>query len=818
MIITKENEKKIEELLSQMTLEEKVNMCHACAKFYSAGVKRLGIDELALMDGPNGVRSETERNRWTCLEREEDKCTYLPTLTAVAATCNPELAYRFGETLGSEARYREKDIILGPGINIIRNPLCGRNFEYMSEDPCIIEKLSPPVVKGIESQDVAACVKHFALNNQEKNRMANNVLVSRRALFEIYLRGFYAAIIEGGASSVMGAYNKFEGQHLCHNDYLVNKILKERWGFSGVYMSDWAGCHDTDEAIKNGLDLEMGTSVDSYNKYFLADAFLEKAKESDDVRTLLDEKVRRILRLMFSVNKFDKNRKRGEFNTKEHQKTTYDIASEAMVLLKNENNILPIRKKANKILVVGKNAVTKHAEGGGSCGVRSLYEITPLDGIKRAFEPDCRIDYDSGELELKYAPIPAQNLEIAEQKAGIRGFKQTVTQKNGDGSEEQLVFYKTDTELAGTKYKNYLFEATLIAPETGNYSFMIESNVFMELSIGDKIFIKPSVEAWKIKYGHTERIESATYLEKGERVNISIKLENPIADPKLEFGYLTPSQRKNVSSGDLFRKAKEADYIIYCAGLGHNFDVEGADRLNMSLPAEQDIMIEKLASINPNIIVTLTAGSPVEMPWLDSVPGVIFSWYAGTEGGYALGDIISGAVCPSGKMPFTLPYKYSDTPVARYGEYNFDESRYLDDILVGYRGFDYDNIAPMFPFMHGLSYSEFDYSDLAIKQTENGAIVSFKITNVGAVTAKETAQLYVSDPVCSVKRAKKELRNFQKVELKPNESKEICWKVTEKDLSFIDEATEKWILEKGRFDLLIGSSSRDIRLTGSFTI
>ena len=270
-------EKRIEELLREMTLEEKVSLCHANSKFTVSAIERLGIPELTLSDGPHGVRSEIAKHSWTCLNREEDRCTYLPTGTALAATFNPQLARRFGETLGSEARYREKDIILGPSVNIIRTPLCGRNFEYMSEDPCVIENLAPEIVKGIESQDTAACVKHYVLNNQELDRFGTNPIVSDRALNEIYLKGFYAAIIEGDASSVMGAYNKYNNQYMCHNKYLVNDILKDKWGFEGVYLTDWAGCHDTDEAIYNGLDLEMGTNAD-YNDYYLANPLLERAE------------------------------------------------------------------------------------------------------------------------------------------------------------------------------------------------------------------------------------------------------------------------------------------------------------------------------------------------------------------------------------------------------------------------------------------------------------------------------------------------------------------------------------------------------------
>ena len=819
MNVSAATEKKIEELLKGMTLEEKVAMCHANSKFYSAGCERLGIPELAMMDGPHGVRPEPMRHEWTSLRREEDRCTYLPTGTALAATFNPSLGRRFGETLGSEARYRDKDIILGPGVNIIRSPLCGRNFEYMSEDPCLIEKMSPELVKGIESQDVSACVKHYALNNQELNRMSTNALVSRRALHELYLRGFYSAIIEGGASSVMGAYNKYEGQHLCHHEYLVKEVLKKRWGFEGVYLTDWAGCHDTEESIFNGLDLEMGTNK-PYNEYYLADAFLERARESEEVRAELDEKVRRILRLMFSVNKMSPDRKRGEFNTPEHQQTAYDVAAEAMVLLKNEGGALPIdKRKVKKILVVGENATVQHAEGGNSSGIMAKYETTPLEGIKRALDGVCEVEYDRGALALEFRPIPTQLFEIVEEKAGVRGYRVTARSKDTDGNVRESVECSKDIEITDPTALSYIFEGQFRAPESGLYRFRASSNVSTEMYMNGEQVARRGVALYLAKRGTCFATEHSAFLTENEQIDLKLVVTNPGVDIQYEFGWITPTESEAVGGeAELVRKAREADAVIFCAGLGHDFDTEGRDRPHMRLIAEQDLMIEKLSAINPNLIVTVTAGSPVTMPWLDRVKALVWSWYAGCEGGNALGDILAGNVCPSGKMPFTLPVSYADTPVARYGEYLAGDCHYYDDIFVGYRGFEKDDIQPLFPFGHGLSYSEFEYSNLCVKADGEGAVVSFKLTNVGGVKAKEVAQVYIGDPVCSVARPKKELRGFEKVELDAGESKTVTIPVTAMDLSFFDEATETWVLEKGEFTVFVGSSSADIRLIGSFVL
>ncbi|MBO7520344.1 MAG: glycoside hydrolase family 3 C-terminal domain-containing protein, partial [Clostridia bacterium] len=543
---------------------------HGNSKFTSAGVERLGIDELCMMDGPHGVRSEIMRHEWVCFNREEDKCTYLPTLSALAATFNTKLAREFGETLGSEARHRGKDIILGPGINVIRTPLCGRNFEYMSEDPYLISKLSPEVVKGIESKDVASCVKHFALNNQELDRSGVNIEVSERALFEIYLKGFYSAIIEGGASSVMGAYNLYNNQHLCHNEYLVNEVLKGKWGFKGVYLSDWAGCHDTNEAIFYGLDLEMGTNK-PYNEYYLADAFLEALKTDEEAREILDDKVRRILRLMFSVNKTSPDRQKGEFNTAGHQKTAYDIASEAIVLLKNDD-VLPIKtEKGKKILVVGPNATAKHAEGGSSSGITPLYEISPLEGIKNRFSDTCEVEYESGNLNLEAGPIPNQLLNIMEQRAGVRAFKQTAY-ANG----EETVTYTADTVLSDKTADSYKIEFSVKIPESGTYLFKIKSNIGVELFIKGKRVLKQNTNMWNAKRSICARFEYAAEFAEGEDAEFVLKLTNEVKNAIFEFGWNTPAEIAEVSGEEQFiSKVEAADYVIYCGGLNHTFDTEG---------------------------------------------------------------------------------------------------------------------------------------------------------------------------------------------------------------------------------------------------
>ena len=401
---TKSVEERVENALSLMTTEEKVALCHAQSKFSSKGVARLGIPEIWMSDGPHGVRAEIEWDSWGYANFTNDSCLAFPALTCLASTFNPELAARYGKAIGEEARYRKKEVILGPGVNIYRSPLNGRNFEYMGEDPYLASKMVVPYVQGVQQSGVAACVKHFALNNQENWRGHIDVEVSDRALYEIYLPAFKAAVMEGKAWSIMGSYNKFRGEHCCHNDLLLNKILKTDWKFDGAVITDWGGAHDDRQAAMNGLDIEMGTGTDglttsvknAYDYYHLASPLLKAVKNGDVPMEVLNDKARRVLRLIFRTS-MSPNRLWGSFVTPEHSKVANDVAKEGIVLLKNDQNILPVNPKLyKKILVVGENATRQMTIGGGSSELKTKYEISPLQGIKKAFGSQCEVKYAMG--------------------------------------------------------------------------------------------------------------------------------------------------------------------------------------------------------------------------------------------------------------------------------------------------------------------------------------------------------------------------------------------------------------------------------------
>jgi beta-glucosidase len=694
-------EKRVEDLLSRLTLEEKISLVHGNSKFTISSIERLGIPELTMSDGPNGVREDCLRDTWESAGRTDDSSTALPTQVVLACTWNTALAREQGEVLGAEARFRKKDIILAPGININRTPLCGRNFEYMGEDPYLTSRMAVEHIKGVQSQGTMACVKHFLANNQEFDRNFVNVEMDERTLREIYLPGFKAAITEGGALCVMGAYNKFCGQHCCHNQYLLNEVLKGEFGFKGLVMSDWDGCHSTDEAVSNGLDIEMGTEGGKkYNEYYLADPFLEGEKSGKYTQSQLDNKVRRVLYVMLQ-SCLSLNRPAGALNTPEHQKHCLQTAEEGIVLLKNKNNLLPLNIKSIKsIAVIGQNATMKHAKGGGSSYIKAKYEVSPLEGLKH---------------------------------------------------------------LVGDTIKLNVAEG---------YS--------MKDSVDHKALIKEAV------------------LAAGK------------SDVAIIFAGLTHVWQLNKQTNK-----------------GEGWDNESFDNKSWELPWEQDELIEAVVKANPKTIVVLISGSSVSIQsWIDKVPAMFYTSYAGMEAGNAIANLIFGKSNPSGKLCFTFPARLEDIPAHSLGKKAYPGTdhtvRYTEGILVGYRWFDAKNLNPLFCFGHGLSYTRFKYSDLVITPSsakeKDTITVSFNILNEGKTGGAEVAQLYVNDEVCSVERPKKELKSFAKIYLNQGEVKNVTLKLGTDAFSFYDVKKKTFITEPGKFKIMVGSSAIDIRLNGEMEI
>lgn len=692
-------EKRIEKLIKKMTLEEKVGLLHGNSKFYVAGVERLGIPEWSLSDGPHGVCAEINRHDWAYAGWTNDSASYFPTGTAFAAAWNPELAYRRGEVLGEEARWRKKDVLLGPGVNIIRSPLCGRNFEYMSEDPYMNSVLAVAYIKGLQSRDVACSVKHFAVNNQETNRTTVDVECSERALREIYLPAFKAAVQEGGALTVMAAYNKFRGEFCAENNYLVRKILRNEWGFDGVYVTDWGAAHSTIPSMEAGLDLEMGTLIDKYEDWYYANPLIEAVKSGKIPMSLVDEKVGDVLRVMIKTNVLDPKKRfgPGSMNTKEHQQATYDAAAEAIVLLKNQNNLLPLDFSSIKSLaVIGDNATRKHSNGGLSSEIKAVYEVTPLEALRAKW---------GDKVDIRFA----------------QGYEKLSTFVEGSNNGQSSGTFSSKTQ---------------------------ESDALL----------KEAVEV-----------------------------------------------------------ARTSDVALLVCGLNHDYDTESFDRLNMDIPYGQVELIQEVVKANPRTIVVMIAGSPLNMAAVDICsPAIVWAWFNGMEGGNALVDVLSGKVNPSGKMPFTTPVSLDQSPAHALGNFPGRDLKvnYEEDILVGYRWFDTKGLPVVYPFGYGLSYTTFNYSNLNTDKKTYDQVdtiqATFTLTNTGDREGAEVAQLYVSDPVCSVMRPVKELKGFKKVFLKPGESRRITLDIPVSSLAFYSEAQSQFVVEPGEFILQLGASASDI--------
>ena len=702
-------EERVKDALSRMTLEEKVALCHAQSKFSSAGVPRLGIPELWMSDGPHGVRAELNWNNWHYAEWTNDSITAFPALTCLAATWNPEMAAKYGKALGEEARYREKDVILGPGVNIYRTPLNGRNFEYMGEDPYLAGTLCVPYIQEVQKNGVAVSVKHYALNNQELWRDYIDVYLSERALHEIYLPAFKMAVQQGGAWTVMGAYNKFRGQHACHNETLLRKILKEDWKFDGVVVSDWGGVHDTYEAALNGMDIEMGSytngltseSAFTYNDYYLAHPYLKMLKEGKIAEENINDKASRILRLIFRTA-MNRRKPYGAITNEEHYQSAREIGNEGIVLLKNapvakkSAPLLPINAlKYKRILVVGDNAVRPLNQGGGSSELKVKDMVSPLDGLRAVY--------------------------------------------------------------------------------------------------GDKIRYTQGYTAGKPMYGNVEEIP--------QTVTDSLRAE-------------------------AVAMAKESDLVILVGGLNknHQQDSEAGDRIRYGLPFGQDELIEELQTVNRNLILVLLSGNAVEMPWINKVPAIVQGWYLGSMGGYSLADVLSGAVNPSGKLPFSFPARLADCGAHAFDELCYpgdgEKEEYKEDIFVGYRWHDTKKIPALFPFGHGLSYTTFAYGKPSAdkKRLKADEQISFSVSvkNTGMREGQEVVQLYISDKKSSLPRPVKELKGFKKIKLAPGEEKTVTLTIDKGALSYFDDERHEWVAEPGKFEALIGSSSTDIKAVVPF--
>lgn len=738
---------KIEMLLKELTLEEKIQMIHGNGLFKSGSIERLGIPSLKMSDGPMGVRHEFHNDDWIPVGNSDDYVSYLPCNSAIAATWNTELARQSGQTLGEEARGRGKDVILAPGINIKRVPVCGRNFEYMSEDPCLTSQMAAPMIQGIQKSDVAACVKHFACNSQETERVWVNVEIDERTLREIYLPGFEAAVKEGNTYALMGGYNLIRGKHCCENPMLLDKILREEWGFDGAVITDWGALHNTKAAAETSVDLEMSVTSD-FDNYYLANPLLQAIQKGEVAEESINHKVKNLLRLMLRLKMIqivpsDKDkaktiaipcsdRKSGCYNTPEHRLAALKTARESIVLLKNEENRLPFQPDTlKKLLVIGDNAERLHAAGGGSAEIKALYEISPLMGLKSQLGGNCEITFARG-----YHIVPKDiRADVSWQKTSI----------DEERAEDTFMEQRSQTDEK-TKEKQRLLREEAVA------------------------------------------------------------------------------------------LAKEADEVLIIGGLNHDYDVEGYDRDDLTLPYAQDALIEAVLEVNPNAVVVIKAGSPVSMGrWKEKAKAIVWDWYSGMEGGTALAEVLLGKVNPSGKLPESLPYSLTDCSALTLGEYpgralTKEEHAQMDahltetygeGLLVGYRYYEKHHIPVQFCFGHGLSYTSFAYGELNITKSsvsQTPVLLSLTIQNTGTRKGMETIQVYLGKSNPSSQEPVKTLCEFQKVSLEPGERKSVVLSLSVRAFQSWHTEAAAFVTNPGTYQIYIGSSLEDIRLKAALVI
>lgn len=709
--------KEILEIVDQLTLDEKISMIHGAGLFRTESVERLGLPCVKMSDGPMGVRKEFADNRWIPAGTTDDYTTYLPCNSALASTWSRHLAYKTGQILGAEARGRGKDVILSPGINIKRSPLCGRNFEYMSEDPYLISELVVPEIKGIQENDVAACVKHFIANNQELSRLTVDTIMDDRTLREIYLPGFDAACNRANSYSIMGAYNKFRGVQCCENTYILNQILREEWGYDGTVISDWGGVSTTYGTAMSGMDIEMSVTF-QFDDYFFAKPLKEAVEKGEISELVINEKVSHILLMMYRLKMIGPDadsRSAGCYHSAEHTLGALNVARESVILLKNEENRLPIvPSKTKKLAVIGHNAAAVHSNGGGSAEIKALYEISPLLGIKNAFGGNTDVQYAMGYFSPEINPVR----DVSWQDAAIQ-------------DEDWL-------EMASM----------------------------------------PDFEIMELRK----------------------KASDPVLVKQLR--------------DEAVALAANSEQVVLVCGLNHIYDVEGLDRPNMTLPFEQNALIDEVLDVNPNTILVIVAGSPIEMPWLKKAKSILWCYYAGMETGTAIGEVLTGQFNPCGKLAETFPLRYEDTYPAKLGEFAQPKVlHYRDGIYVGYRYYETYQVPVAFCFGHGLSYTSFTYGKGTLHPSDGSdLLITVPVTNTGSIPGKEIVQLYVSHPDSSVHRPAKELKAFDKISLEPGETKEVNFLLSPDAFAYYSEEAGTFLTEEGEYLLHIGTSLQDIRV------
>ncbi len=811
-------DKRVEALLKKLTLAEKVSLVSGVDDWHTYAVPRLGIPAVKVTDGPHGARTMSSEN-----PNETIPATCFPTGVGLAATWNTELMRKVGAAIGRETRERGCSVILGPCVNIHRATLGGRNFESYSEDPYLSSRMAVAFIRGVQSNGVGTSVKHFALNNQEYQRMTISAEVPERAMREIYFPSFEKAVTEAGTFTLMCSYNRIRGVYSSENRWLLTGLLKEEWGFRGMVVSDWFAVHATAPSAGSGLDLEMpGPALWFGNK------LLKAVKSGDVPLKSLDDMARRVLGLLVRTGALDGKIKVGNLQSRPaHEKLALRAAEESITLLKNTRGVLPLKKGLKSIAVIGPLAFLASVQGGGSAAVNPYYAIAPLDALKNKLGNKVKIVYELGcPSHIFTFPLAAAFLSPGRGKGpGLLGEYFVNTGFSGaphhtqiDASFRQRWARNAPPVPGAQKGFSIRWTGLFAAPDTGKYKFGIATDGWCRISIGGRTACSNWGENMVFDYmPSTEKIGYIT-LQAGRtypvKIEFSWRPSRRLFNPSLRIGCDLP-----LPAGLLARAAaaaKNADVAIVFTGYTSEYESEGFDRKSFGLPPGQDELIRKVAAANPATVVVLHNGAPLAMDkWIDNVAAVVEAYYPGQECGNAIVNVLTGQVNPSGKLPDTFPLRYEDNPA--YLNYPGESGKVLygEGIYVGYRYYDAKNIPPLFPFGHGLSYTAFKYGNLKVSpaRAKAGAkvTVTVDVQNTGKVAGQEVVQLYVADPQSALPRPPKELKGFAKVDLNPGQTKTLKFTLDRRAFSYYDPAAKSWVAEPGAFEILVGSSSRDIR-------
>ena len=801
----------VDELLQQMTIEEKISMLAGADLWHSVAIPRLGIPQFKVTDGPNGARGA-----WGSMGPSS---VATPVGIALGATWNPDLVEKVGNVLGDELKAKGAHILLAPTVNIHRTPIAGRNFECYSEDPFLSGMLASAYIKGIQSKGVGACIKHFVANDQEYERFSISSEVDERTLREIYLEPFRIAIRNSNPWSVMSSYNRVNGTYACENDHTLLEILKGEWKYEGIVMSDWFGTYDKDTP-NSGLDLEMPGAA-----RWMSEEHVKRALDDGPLtEEMLDNKVRRLLGVLDKAGLFatpELHEERAE-NKPQHRRIIREAAREAIVLLKNDG-VLPI-KKAKSIAVIGPNGQTAQILGGGSSSVTPHYAVSPFEGIRNRAGDKIKVEAAPGCFIYQTLPAPApETLSTSDGRRGLRLSLFNGTELAGDAAYTEVMtgvqygWFENTVPGVDQEAFSLRLEGFFTPKESGTHTLGLSAVGWAKLYLDDKLVVDHSSDSDMAK-----QLTADLKLEGGKAYPVKIEYYWK-GDPRwrsLAFGHQPPHAKDLLA--EAVKLARKSDVVVLVAGLNSEWESEGFDRVDMKLPGAQDELIERVAKANKNTIVVLNAGSPVEMPWIDKVSAVLQLWYNSQEQGNALADVLFGDVSPSGKLPTTFPVRLQDNPA--YINYPGENGkvRYGEGIFVGYRYYDEKEIEPLFPFGHGLSYTTFKYSNLRLSArsiTANELLkVRVDVTNTGKVPGKEVVQLYVRDSKSTVARPPKELKAFAKVELAPKQTKTVSFTLDREAFWYFDVTQNTWATEPGEFEILVGASSRDIRLSETFML